>query len=165
MTNIALYTLQEENECAQYFMWREENPGGTMEEAAFELNISRATLYRRFSRWQATGIWDKIEQQIMIPKRASLDAMVNKIVTAFPEGLQLLLAETLNPETKTSERRKNLEFLASNVVNPYFERMQQKGSEELEYVESEQNFSPTDIVSGATLSLRDELLLDTDEED
>lgn len=156
---IKLYTKDEEYECTKYFMYREENPGATMAEVAEHLGFTRATLYRRFEKWKTTGIWDVIEQKIMVPKRASLDAMINNIVTSIPEALHLLLSETLSPDTHTAERRRNLEFLTTKIVEPYFERMQEKGSEELEFLENDGNFTPTEIIVDAgSSSLREELL-------
>ena len=163
---VKLYTKDEELECIEYFMYREENPGATMMEVADYMGFSRPTLYRRFESWKESGIWDVIEQKIMIPKRASLDAMINNIVTSIPEALQLLLSETLSPDTSTAERRKNLEYLTTKIVDPYFDRMQDKGSEELEFLENDGNFAPTEIIVDAGgSSLREELLSEETEAD
>jgi len=140
-----LYTDSERNECISYFLWREENPNGTMEEAAENLGFSRATLYRRINQWQKTGVWQEIEQQIMLPKKAALDNTINNVVGSFPVVLQMILAEAVDPATKPSQRRAHAKFLAEHVVNPYFERLQEQGSEEMEYIESQPDFMPTDI--------------------
>lgn len=133
--------------CLKYMMLRDTVEHGvrlTNRDIAQRFGMSESTFYRHMRNWYASGVWEQARQQYLIPKGMEVATAIYAAIDAWPD----LLTKTIqNARTGDSiiHTFEVLKWMHANLVVPQMAEKPKPSPEELDYVNSEQDFNPTSV--------------------
>lgn len=133
--------------CLKYMMLKDTVEHGvrlTNKDIAQRFGMSESTLWRHMKKWYADGTWEMARQHYLIPKGMAVAMAIYSAVDAFPDLLEKTIrnARTGDSHVHTFEVMK---WLHQNLVQPQMAEKPKPSPEELEYVNSDQDFNPTQV--------------------
>lgn len=149
VTNLAVMIADdpELDLCLRYMMLRDTVEHGvrlTKKDIAYKLGMSETTLWRHMRGWYASGVWETARQQYLIPKGMEVATALYSAIDAWPE----LLAKVIN-NARTGDSNIHtfevMKWMHANLVMPQMAEKPKPSPEELEYVNSDQDFDPTSV--------------------
>lgn len=132
--------------CLNYLRLRDTKEHGaklTKKEIAAQMGMSETTLWRHMQKWYVDGTWDIAREHYLIPKGMELATAMYSFIDAVPE-----LMEKMIQGAKDGSPAFTLEVMKwawPNLVNPAMASPKKPSPEELDYVNSEQDFDPTSV--------------------